>query len=389
MTQTQRNSVRQASRGERSPTGSGETRPFTIAPFPATSGNPYLRLFYDALRPHGIVVREDAIFSARWVWTEARVLDALHVHWPEILWGGRREGVLRSITKFYVVLAMARLRGLRLVWTVHNLDTHEPSPRVTQIARSYLARSADLLICHSERTAADVRAHYAPRGEVVVMPHGNYDGVYPHTKTPSAEARRAFGLDEDRPVIACVGRLRDYKGLDVACEAARRLGGAVSLLVAGAPHPGFDVGALAERVRDTSGAVLVPRSLTDAEVALAVRSADLVLLPYRRVTGSGALLTAWTLGRAVIAARLPYFEEVALGADGAAWLYPPGDTEALVEAICEGLGVPASQREAGAWAQAARYDWGHVVRPVQEVLGRWRPRSAGDQVEAPQPASVG
>lgn len=355
-------------------------RPFVVAHYPVWSGNPYLRLFYDALRPHGIIARKDAIFSPRWVWNEAEALDAIHIHWPEILWNGRKETVLRSIAKFILVLVVARFRGLRVIWTVHNVDPHESPARAERMALRRLARTADLLICHSASAAAEVTERYAPSGSVVTMPHGNYDDVYRYADVSTLEARQAFSLDPDRPVVACVGRLRSYKGLDEACEAAQRLAGKATLLIAGAPHEGFDIDGLSERVSEVPGAVLVPRALTDAEVALAIRSADLVLLPYWRITGSGSLLAAWTLGRAVVASRLPYFEELVGDSGGAGWLYPSGDPEALVDAVRRGLETPASQREAAARAQADRYDWGRVVGPVVDAIGRWRRNVPDDQV---------
>lgn len=354
------------------------TRPFSIAPFPATSGNPYLRLFHSALEAHGVTAREDAVFSPRWVWREAGTLDALHFHWPDLLLYGRPEPALRGAVKLLALLVIARLRGLRVLWTVHNLEPHRSPTRLSAAVRRWLARSADLVICHSKGTAADVIDRYPRRVEVVVMPHGNYEGVYPHAETQPAEARRAFDLDPERPIVACLGLLRDYKGLDTACDAVLGLGTEATLVIAGAPHSEFDVAALAERVQRVPGAVLVPRNLTDEEFALVVRAADLVLLPYRKITGSGTLLSAWTLGRAVVASGLPFFREVIRGDDAAGWLYPPGDVEAFIEVIRTALAVPAAQREAAARARAERYDWNFVILPVAEVIGRWRGHTSTD-----------
>ena len=41
-------------------------------------------------------------------------------------------------------------------------------------------------------------------------------------------------LDPRRPVVSCLGRMRPYKGLDMACAAVERLNGRVQLIIGGA-----------------------------------------------------------------------------------------------------------------------------------------------------------
>ena len=346
--------------------------PFRIVPYPPGTKNPYLDLFYGALRPGNVEKRRGGVPSLTWL-ARAEGVDAVHFHWPDRLWSGGRAAP--RVGRFLAFLALARLRGIRLIWTVHNLTPHEGEGAASRLARRTLGRHADLLICHDDRTAEAVKRQYRPAGEVVVMPHGNYAGCYPEPQ-PRDEVLRRLGLRTDLPVVSCVGNIRTYKGTDIACDAVERLAGRVQLLIAGPAHPEFDAAGLASRVEEIEGAFFLDRALSDAEFADLTAASDLVLLPYRKITGSGVLHAAWTLGRAVVASDLPYFRETSAEAGAAAWLSEPNGA-AFAEAIEAALAVSSDEREQAALTQADRYGWETCVRPVARVFDLWRAAESG------------
>jgi len=113
--------------------------------------------------------------------------------------------------------------------------------------RYYLAReaaalgSAPLVICNSRTTAADVQRCYGvPAARMRVIYYGIDAGAYaPAGGDERRAARRALGLDDDRPVAMFVGALGDRrKGFDVLFDAWRALtaagGWEAALVVAGA-----------------------------------------------------------------------------------------------------------------------------------------------------------
>jgi len=91
-----------------------------------------------------------------------------------------------------------------------------------------LAKHCDLLVSHSQWAASEIRRRWKPRGPVVVMPHGNYDGVYPAARGRSA-ALTELGLNPDRPTVCFVGHLRAYKGIDTAIKAAEMEAGRAAI----------------------------------------------------------------------------------------------------------------------------------------------------------------
>jgi glycosyltransferase involved in cell wall biosynthesis len=74
------------------------------------------------------------------------------------------------------------------------------------------------------------------------------------------------------------------------------------------------------------------RYLAAEEISTYFQAADVLALPYEAITMSGALMTALTYGKPIVATDLPAFREV-LTAEGNALLVPYGDTAALSLAI--------------------------------------------------------
>jgi glycosyltransferase involved in cell wall biosynthesis len=359
-----------------------------VSSYPTRAANPYLRLFYDHLRPHGIELVGTFLPTRRWLRARKADFDVLHFHWPEWLvrpevdayrfirgfrgsWQVRQ--LMRKVAPWHRIgeygafVDEARASGKCIVWTCHNLEPHEGASWPVRQSFRALARATDLVIYHDEQTRVRCEALYAPRGCFVVMPHGNYEGVYPPAR-PAAEVRRRLGLPATAPLLLCVGQIRPYKGLDVACAAVAGLEGRVSLLVAGAAPVVPYARHVRSLLRELPGSVIIEKELTEQEFADVVAASDVVLLPYRTVTGSGVLLAALTLGRGVVASDVPFFADVLRGHPAAGRVFEPGDARALACSVMRFLEVPAAERETAARRLASRFDWGEIVPPVARAL---------------------
>ena len=148
-----------------------------------------------------------------------------------------------------------------------------------------------------------------------------------------------------------------------------KLDGKVQFLCAGSPHSSYDLSELEKKFSALSGSVLVSRLITDQEFSDYAGVCDMLLLPYKKVTGSGALLASLTLGRGVVASDLPFFREILAQGSDAGRLVPLGDPIALATTICRYLQVSPETRESSARALADKYKWRDVVKPVVECLG--------------------
>jgi beta-1,4-mannosyltransferase len=352
----------------------GSDRLARWAHWPRRTESPYYAMFYGAMRSHGIV--PVATLEPSTSWLQLRQAEAIHVHWPDGLWRQHGKGVVaraRGVWRLGRFLRAARHDGIRIVWTVHNLGPHEGGDRVDAFGYRAVARSADLIICHSQWSADQVKRTYQPRGDIVVMPHGNFDGFYPPAQ-PREATLATIGIDPSRPVVSCLGYLRRYKGLEIAAHAVARLEG-VQLVIAGPRHPRYDLEPLRQVLRTVRHAVLIDRRLSDQEFADLTAASDASLLPYTAVTTSGVLVSSWSLGTPVVASDLPLFQELIPEPGPAGRLFRAGDPVQLADATAALLNVPRERRVAASRQLAATYSWPACVAPV----ARWLAQRGGSR----------
>ena len=360
-------------------------------------GNPYIELFYQALARHGIAHAGRLQPSAAWLDTAGRDVDVVHIHWPESIWRGKRRGRLDASLRLLTARSIRRVLGLRRflrravergvirVWTVHNIAHHEGVSAVDRWGYRILARHSDLLLCFSRAAEAEIRREYGADTPVLVISLGSYAGAYPARRTQS-ESRATFGLRPDVPVVSCLGLLRPYKGVEIACDAVQLLRGRVQLLVAGQPNRAFDVKGLVDRAAGSEGQIIaLPRALSDAEFCDALAASDAVLLPYRAVTGSSVLFAAWTLGAGVIASDLPFFREMLQAEPLCGRTFRSTDAADLAAVIEQYLAVPSAQRQQRISAMIETLSPERVVVPFVEAL-RDRHRSPRGETRGRQTA---
>jgi glycosyltransferase involved in cell wall biosynthesis len=354
------------------------------------TANPYIDLFYDALEPHNVSLVAEFFFIEEWLKNNIHSFDAIHFHWPEMTWRNclvpwlvrvRSSGIKgtwrlsmiiekqfqnyfdkKSIESFRRKLDYLKSKNKKIIWTWHNVEPHENVRTLDFFGNQILADYADLLIFHSDWAEQQCLENYNISCKTVVMQHGNYDGVYPAPRDRFIVAQE-LGLNSEKPVVGIIGNIREYKGIDVACEALLKIADRVQFLCAGNPYPGFDLEKLRLNIERISGA-LVPKIISDQEFSDYVNLCDFLLMPYKKVTGSGVLHAVLTLSRGVIASDLPYFREILNDNPDAGVLVKPCDEESLAAGIIKYLDIPKKVRSEAARALADKYGWNEAVIPV-------------------------
>lgn len=253
---------------------------------PRPTTNPYITMLDEAL------AATPGLEHVRFSWREALTgrYDAIHLHWPETLLGGRTRW--RSAAKraaFAALLVRLAVRRTAVVRTVHNLEL----PDAGRVDRFLLGRVEALATLRVTISAATRLPAGVPTETVL---HGHYRDWYGRYPASEPVAGR----------LAFVGLIRRYKGVEQLLDAFARTDGALpglTLTVSGRPSSA----ALADEVR--AAQARDPRIaahldfLPDAELVAAVTSAELVVLPYRFMHNSGTVLAALSLGRPVLVPR--------------------------------------------------------------------------------------
>jgi glycosyltransferase involved in cell wall biosynthesis len=342
--------------------------------------NPYQSLLYGEMRRLGVQVSYLGELTP--IQTLNRLLlpleivarrlagaRVLHLHWVFTFAfpGARGFPPMRGVAQawFLVVLRVSRMVGMHLVWTAHNVLPHEPVFADDVAARRALVEASDLVLIHSRSTLDELAALGAVPRRYAVIPHG------PIGPSLAAGPLRTPGAGDRQREFLFFGRIREYKGVDdlLAAFLAMPDDVAAHLTIAGEcddPRLRSRLHALARR----GGARVLLRLeyVPDDEVAQLLGVADVVVLPFRRVSTSGSAMLALSHGRPLIVPDLAGLT----GLPDQAVLRYDGEVAGLVDAVvrlaCADDGTLAAM-SAAARSYAFQTTWQEIAeRTVSEIL---------------------
>jgi beta-1,4-mannosyltransferase len=262
---------------------------------------PYNVLLYRSMQTLGATVEE---FSAwRILWNR---YDIVHLHWPEYCVNGR--GVPASLfwsCALFAAMCWVRLRGSKVIWTVHNLQSHlQQHPGIERyfwkIFTAILSGYIGLTETGAERARHRYPALRSKRG--FIIPHGNIRDAYPGIEISREDARLSLGIAQSSKVVVFFGSVERYKGITELVEAFSTLNDHRAFLyVAGKCYLTPQERAHIEHIAATDSRVrLRLEYIPDADAASYIRASDMVVLPFRKILNSGSAVLALSLDRPVL-----------------------------------------------------------------------------------------
>ncbi len=342
-----------------------------VALFPSQNPvNPYLANLSHTLTRHGVVLFDGVLpLTQRWVLENQGRIQVLHLNWPSYYYAAPdlAESV-RDLLLFLRSLSLAKDRGYRIVWTVHNIFGHEVQhTEVDHLAKVALARLADALIIHCRCARERIRDFFDRTGEdIFFIPHGNYIDSYPNVLTRE-QARSRLGLSAQEFVYLFFGYVRSYKGITQLVEAFQRQAGPhLRLVIAGLAYPASYARELAQRVRTDHRIRFDPKLIPAEDVQIYLKAADVVVLPFENILTSGSLILALSFGKPVIAPAMGGIPDLVTPEVGV--LYDPLRPEALDQALAHVRnGFDLDRAGEKAYAQALELDWDAIGHQMQQV----------------------
>ncbi len=192
-----------------------------------------------------------------------------------------------------------KARGIKIVHTAHNVLPHSAKRRDVKHYAWYY-NNVDAIIVHTERTKEELQELFAVGEKVAVIPHGllpaNVDEATVETR---AEQLRRELHSEGKIVFASLGFQNYYKGIDIIADVWCRAFSndeRCMLLVVGKTMQGVELG----RLRECKNVVVKDEVVGDVDFDAYLRLTSVALLPYRKISQSGVLLTCLQRGVPVV-----------------------------------------------------------------------------------------
>ena len=331
--------------------------------------NPYAGLLAQALAEHRVRVEVRRSGNLGFVWEFPRPFDIVHFNWNPTFYEHPNPvlAVLRLLA-FAAMLLVARLRGFRIVWTMHNVVPHEQiRASHGEVARRLVTTLANAVICHCEYAKSVLGRRFGRRWGVHVIPHGSFAHAYPREAT-RAEARRSFDIPDDAFVYGFFGNIRAYKGVEQLIEEFGSLeGDNLRLLVAGALHPNYHGPLHTTEIQDRR-VIANLRHIADEEVQLVMAAVDVLVLPFLDTLTSGSAILALGHGTPLVLPRRGCLPEL-VGDGAAAVLYDPDDPGALRQALLDAQALDPETSVRATGNVDAGLNWAGIARKTLAAYG--------------------
>ena len=237
----------------------------------------------------------------------------------------------------YQLIRFLQLTGRHVVYTAHNPFPHEPKAGdIRRYSRIY--QKVDHVIALTNFTRNEIMAHCGILSEKIsVVPHGDYEALFSrhgYNNDLAVKVRQKAG---DRKIIAFLGHIRPYKGLEVFTDSFQIIKQRMPdsfFLVAGSVLVGNKKDwqeklALSCKSEDLWTDIrFVPAE--DIKAYLSV--IDVLVQPYISASQSGNTVMAYSAGVPVISTNVGGLGEMT--EDGkTGYVIAPRDSEAIADAI--------------------------------------------------------
>ena len=272
--------------------------------------NPYNWLLYTQMSRQGAEVAEFS-FSA----LLQQKYDLFHLHWPvetivrhpNLFVAGIRAGLMLFLIDW------VRYRGTRIIWTIHDEKPHLLlHPKLAAWFQSELVKRIDgyINLCEPGQTFVQNSMPLLKNCPHTIIHHGHYRGVYSNT-IDSIEAKISLNIPENYSVLMFFGMVKDYKNIPKLIGVFQNLNPQNWLLViAGQPATSQLREEVIQAAANHPKVKLKLEFIPDDRVQTYLKSADLVVLPFRETLNSGSAILALSFDCPVLVPNLGALTEL-------------------------------------------------------------------------------
>lgn len=207
--------------------------------------------------------------------------DIVHVQWIKFFFFD------------YIVLVYIKLLNIKYVYTAHNVVPHNSGNKDNYKYKIFY-NTVDAIIVHTESTKQEIVSTFdILPDKICIIPHGILTyGIDEALIDQKIECIRNDLKLENQLVFLSMGVQSEYKGSDIICKVWMNN----FFLQDKNKYHLFIVGKCDQidykKIKAIDNVTVVDRFVSDVEFQAFLRVGDVLLLPYRKISQSGVLLTA-------------------------------------------------------------------------------------------------
>ncbi len=315
--------------------------PIRVGIFPfGGEENPYQRIVRENLNQQGCevtLIERKSRLGGLEALTSLDHLDIVSCDWMTGVYRGR--SLTATTAKHLRMIYDLRKIKIPMVWTVHNIDPHEPpvSRFLDWSSEQKLVARMSGFIHFSEagRHAWNLRHPTIEQLPNVITREGNVIDEYDNT-TNQVSARQRLGIDNQSTSVAiCFGNIRPYKGYaHLAEKFLHTAANDTILMIVGPPFDQEEaarIQALADR--DPARLRTFFERIPKDDVQVFMNAADVGITPFLTANNSSSVALMQSFGLPILMPRLGGLPEAALPWNSI--IYEPGHLDQAINPAFE------------------------------------------------------
>lgn len=212
---------------------------------------------------------------------------------------------------------LARLRGHKIVLTVHNVNALKRDKKdsfYNRLSLRILYKLCNHLIVHTPKSHQELQKDFKIKSsKISVIKHGMNNKVIVRNISRN-DARIQLNLDSNEKVVLFFGNLDYYKGVDILIDSFKHingeLGNSIRLIIAGNSKSQNYLHEIGNMV-NTSGLkhkiIANICFIPDEDIEKYFMASDCIVLPYREIYQSGVVFMAYNFGLPILATNVGNF----------------------------------------------------------------------------------
>jgi beta-1,4-mannosyltransferase len=323
--------------------------------------NMYNGLLSNSLEESGVEVLE---FRTRYFPFIGRG-EILHMHWIHSMY--QSDSKIFFITRSMIMLflmRMMKLRGVKLVWTIHNIYPHTMKYiHLERIIRNKVIKLCNKIFVASPSIKEEVLKEFQmDASKICIIPHGDYKGIY---QPNHHHVRMRMGIPSDQYVYLFLGSIKPYKGIQQLIKAFNELKDPMCcLLVVGKPTT--EMKEMLEQAQLKNNQIKLDlRFIPDEEIYDILDSANILVLPYEEITTSGSAILALSYYKPIIAPKAPFLLESFN--KHIAVLYDAKDSKGLEKALIKAKTINFERNKPYFDEKLNEISWGPIAETLSKI----------------------